>query len=194
MSQLDQMLGSARRGVAGLRDLMEDLLGDGSIQSGRLRVYPRSAEPRAIVEDAIGAVGPPVEIRQRRIACDRAEDVISVLVDRRYGRQVLVHLLGNASAYSPSGDLIRVRAERADGQVCLTVEDRGTGIPAEQRAGPFERLCRARHVYDEPVIGLGPAITRGIVEAHGGSIRVDSEVGVGTSVWFTLPEAKELGA
>ena len=75
MSRLDQMLGSARRGVAGLRDLMEDLLGDGSIQSGRLRVYPRSVEPRAIVEDAIGAGGPPVEIRRQRIACDRAEDV-----------------------------------------------------------------------------------------------------------------------
>lgn len=129
MSRLDQMLGSARRGVAGLRDLMEDLLGDGSIQSGRLRVYPRSVEPRAIAEDAIVAVGPPVEIRQQRIVCDRAEDVISVLVDRRHGRRVLAHLLGNASTYGPSGELIRV----------------------------------------------------------------DGEVGVGTSVWFTLPQAKELG-
>ena len=133
MSQLDQVLGSPRRGVAGLRDLVEDLIGDGSIQSGRRRVYPRSVEPRAIVEDAIVAVGPPVEIRQQRIVCDRAEDVTSVLVDRRYGRQVLAHLLRNAST------------------------------------------------------------TRGIVEAHGGSIRIASEVRGGTSVWFTLPEAKELG-
>src|SRR5215213_9926142 len=151
MSRLDPMLGSARRGVAGLRDLMEDLLGDGSIQSGRLRVYPRSVELRAIVEDAIVAVGPTVEIRQQRIACDRAEDVTSVLVDRRYGRQVLAHLLRNASTYSPAGELIRVRAERAHGQVCLTVEDRGTGIPAEQQAGLFERFCRVRPGYDEPV-------------------------------------------
>jgi signal transduction histidine kinase len=193
MNELDQMLGSARRSVEGLRDLMEDLLSAGSIQSGRLRVYPRSTELRAIVDDALVAVGPIVETRQQRIECDIAADVPNVLVDRRYGRKVLAQLLRNASAYSPAGELIRVRAERADGQVCVTVEDRGPGIPAEQQAGLFERFYRVRAGYDEPGIGLGLAITKGIIEAHGGSIRVDSQVGVGTIVWFSLPEAKEPG-
>jgi signal transduction histidine kinase len=114
-----------------------------------------------------------------------------VLANRPYTRQVLTHLLRNASKYSPAGEPIRVRAERTGGHVRVTVEDRGPGIAAEQQAGLFERFYRVRAGYDEPGIGLGLAIAKGIIEAHGGSIGIESQIGVGTSVWFTLPEARE---
>jgi signal transduction histidine kinase len=73
--------------------------------------------------------------------------------------------------------------------VRISVEDHGPGIPAEQQAGLFERFYRVRSDTDSPGVGLGLAIAKGIVEAHGGSIGIDSEVGSGTRVWFTLPSA-----
>jgi signal transduction histidine kinase len=191
MSELDRMLNSARRSVAGLRDLMEDLLSAGSIQSGRFHVDLRSTELLAIVDDARVAVQPTLETREQRIECDVANGVCYVLANRPYTRQVLTHLLRNASKYSPAGEPIRVRAERTGGHVRVTVEDRGPGIAAEQQAGLFERYYRVRPGCDEPGIGLGLAIAKGIIEAHGGSIGIESQIGVGTSVWFTLPEARE---
>src|SRR5205807_852800 len=101
----------------------------------------------------------------------------------------LSNLLANASKYSPDSEAISVHAVRSDRMVRISVADHGPGIPSEQRAGLFERFYRVRPWNEEPGIGLGLAIAKGIVEAHGGAIGVETEVGVGTSVWFTLPLA-----
>jgi signal transduction histidine kinase len=97
--------------------------------------------------------------------------------------------LTNASKYSPEHSIIRIRAEPAGTMLRISVEDQGPGIPPEHRAGLFERFYRVRADADAPGIGLGLAIAKGIVEAHGGNIGVESEVGRGTRVWFTLPSA-----
>lgn len=190
---IDRMVRSARRSVVVLRDLMDDLLTAGSLQAGEFRVHPQVVALSAIVEDALMAIEPLVAMREQRIESDLARDVCHVLADRRFVRRVMAHLLRNASQYSPAGEHIRVRAERADDQVRVTVDDRGPGIPVEQRAGLFERFYRVRPGYEEPGIGLGLAIAKGIIEAHGGSIGVETRVNVGTSVWFTLPEARGPG-
>jgi signal transduction histidine kinase len=190
MTDLDQLLGTACRSVAVLRDLMDDLLCAGSIQSGHLRVAPRPIELSTILEDARLAVQPTLDARKQRVRAELPSGGQYVLADRRYGRQVFVQLLRNASKYSPEGEMIQVRAERAADHVRVTVEDRGPGISADQQAGLFERFYRVRPGYDEPGIGLGLAIARGIVEAHGGTIGVESQVGAGTSIWLTLPAAK----
>jgi signal transduction histidine kinase len=192
-ADIDRMLQSARRSVVGLRDLMDDLLTAGSIQAGDFRVYPQSVALSAIVEDALQAVQPLISMREQFIESDLAPDITDVLADRRSVRRVMAHLLRNASQYSPAGERIRMRAERADGRVRVAVDDRGPGIPSEQRAGLFERFYRVRPGYEEPGIGLGLAIAKGIIEAHGGSIGVETRVNLGTSVWFTLPEAREPG-
>jgi signal transduction histidine kinase len=75
----------------------------------------------------------------------------------------------------------------------ISVEDQGPGISPEQQAGLFERFYRVRSDTDAPGVGLGLAIAKGIVEAHGGSIGIDSEPGNGTRVWFTLPSAARQG-
>ena len=193
VGDIDRMLQSARRSVVGLRDLMDDLLTAGSLQAGEFRVHPQAVALSAIVEDALVAIQPLAAMREQRIESDLARDVCHVLADRRSVRRVMAHLLRNASQYSPAGEHIRVRAERADDRVRVTVDDRGPGIPAEQRAGLFERFYRVRPGYEEPGIGLGLAIAKGIIEAHGGSIGVETRVNVGTSVWFTLPEARGPG-
>jgi len=116
-----------------------------------------------------------------------------MLADRRSVRQAMAHLLRNASQYRPARQPIRVWTGRADGRVRVTVDNRCPGIPAERRASHFERFYRVRLGYDEPGIGLGLAIAKGIIEAHGGSVAVETQMNVGTSIWFRLPEARVPG-
>jgi len=133
--------------------------------------------------------GPAIEGRGQGVEIDLPEQAQHVLADKRYARQVLTNLLANASKYSPEQSLIRVVVRPKTNMVRISVEDQGPGISPEQQAGLFERFYRVRSDTDAPGVGLGLAIAKGIVEAHGGSIGIDSELGSGTRVWFTLPRA-----
>ena len=187
--EFGQVLGSARRTARRMRTLMEDLLSAGSIQSGHFVVAPRKMELLAILKDAMEIVDPATRGRGQRVEIEVPADLPHVLADRRYARQVLSNLLANASKYSPEGSQIRVIASPTATMVRISVEDQGPGIPFDQQAGLFERFYRIRNESDAPGVGLGLAIAKGIVEAHGGSIGIDSAVGSGTVVWFTLPTA-----
>ncbi|MGI9146853.1 MAG: sensor histidine kinase [Chloroflexota bacterium] len=184
-----QVLGSARRTAHRMHSLMEDLLSAGSIQSGHFVVAPRKVDLRRILDDALEIVTPATQGRRQRIQIDVPSDLPQVLADRRYARQVLSNLLANASKYSPEAAEIRVSAGFTDAMVRITVEDEGPGIPFDQQAGLFERFYRIRNENDAPGVGLGLAIAKGIVEAHGGTIGIASAIGSGTAVWFTLPTA-----
>ena len=183
------VLGTARRTARRMRTLMEDLLSAGSIQSGRFVVAPRPTEIDTIVADALEVVGPVIDGRGQSVDFKPPDGVPPVWADARYVRQVLTNLLANASKYSDEGSAIRVIAVPDVNMVRISVVDQGPGIPPEHQAGLFERFYRVRSNADVPGVGLGLAIAKGIVEAHGGSIGIDSEVGSGTSVWFTLPRA-----
>jgi signal transduction histidine kinase len=191
--EFDQVLGTARRTARRMRTLMEDLLSAGSIQSGRFVVAPRSTDLAGIVADALEIVSPSIEGRGQRVDLELPDGVPAVLADTRYARQVLTNLLANASKYSPEQSVIRIVAVPAANMVRINVVDQGPGISPEQQAGLFERFYRVRSNTDAPGVGLGLAIAKGIVEAHGGSIGIDSELGSGTSVWFTLPKASRRG-
>jgi signal transduction histidine kinase len=184
-----QVLGMASRTVRRMRSLMEDLLSAGSIQSGHFVVAPRRTRLRAIIDDALEIVTPSMDARGQKIEIDVPCDADPVLADRRYARQVISNLVANASKYSPEQSVVRIYALLNGGTVRTTVADQGPGIPPEQQAGLFERFYRIRSDNDTPGVGLGLAIAKGIVEAHGGSIGIESEVGSGTRVWFTLPSA-----
>jgi signal transduction histidine kinase len=172
-----------------MRALMEDLLSAGSIQSGHFVVAPRKVDLGDVVTDALEIVRPPIEGRGQRVEIDVPKDAAPVMADKRYARQVLSNLLVNASKYSPERSLIRVVARSMANMVRISVEDEGPGIAPEQQVGLFERFYRVRSDNDAPGVGLGLAIAKGIVEAHGGSIGIDSAPGNGTCVWFTLHNA-----
>jgi len=187
--EFNQVLATARRTARRMRTLMEDLLSAGSIQSGHFVVAPRPAEIDSILADALEIVGPVIDGRGQRIEFEMPDGSPPVWADARYARQVLTNLLVNASKYSPEQSVIRVVAAPSLNMVRISVIDQGPGIAPEQQAGLFERFYRVRSDTDAPGVGLGLAIAKGIVEAHGGSIGIDSEVGSGTNVWFTLPKA-----
>ena len=191
--EFGQVLGTARRTARRMRNLMEDLLSAGSIQSGRFVVAPRKTELDVIVTDAVEIVSPAMDGRGQRVEVDLPREPAPVLADERYARQVLTNLLANASKYSPEHSVIRVVVVPNANMVRISVVDQGPGISPEQQAGLFERFYRVRSGTDTPGVGLGLAIAKGIVEAHGGSIGIDSEPGTGTSVWFTLPKASRQG-
>ena len=180
------VLGSARRTARRMRTLMEDLLSAGSIQSGRFVVAPRPTELELIVLEAVDIMTPAIEGRGQSVSFEPAEPDLMVLADERYAAQVLTNLLANASKYSPERSTIRVVARPAANMVRISVEDQGPGIAQEQQSGLFERFYRVRADTEVPGVGLGLAIAKGIVEAHGGNIGIDSELGSGTRVWFTL--------
>src|SRR5205823_491284 len=114
-----------------------------------------------------------------------------MLADGRRVFQVLVNLLGNASKYGPEGEPIALSALRENGSVRIAVTDPGPGIPPEERATIFDRYYRSAAGRDAPGVGLGLAIVRAIVEAHGGEVGIAEAGERGVSVWFTLPAATE---
>lgn len=185
--ELNYLLGAAGRTVTHLQALVENLLSAGSIQAGRFQVRPRPIELGLIVRSSLEITRPATDARRQRVSCALPDGPLCVLADERYARQALTNLLSNATKYSPEGAEIQLCAREVDGQVRISVQDRGPGIPTEQRASVFERFYRGPSAQDAPGIGLGLAIVKGIAEAHGGSVGLESEVGRGTTVWFTLP-------
>jgi two-component system, OmpR family, phosphate regulon sensor histidine kinase PhoR len=150
-------------------------------------VRPKAAWLSSIVDEAALAAMPLLEARGQRLEQQLPADDLRVMADTQYVRQLVWNLLSNASKYSSDGDLIRLRAEAMEDRVRVTVEDQGQGIPIEQQRGLFERFYRAQSGAQTEGIGLGLAITKAIVDAHGGTIGVESAPGEGTRVWFTLP-------
>lgn len=191
--EFEHLLASSRRTVRRLRSLMDQLLSAGTIESGQFVLNLRPIPLRTIVDDAVDAARPEVEGREQQMSVEVVEDT-TVMADARYAQQVLANLLGNASKYGPRSERIDVRAVRDGRVVRVSVTDHGPGIPADQQADLFKRFYRLAPTSAEPGVGLGLAIAKGVVEAHGGHMGVVSEVGKGTTVWFTLRLAEQHAA
>src|SRR5690606_15386849 len=116
------------------------------------------------------------------------EGLPGILADRDRILQVLSNLIGNAIKFTPEGGTIEVRVDSGSEGVCFSVADTGPGIPAEDLPRIFRPFWQAEGRSLEGA-GLGLMIARGIVEAHGGVIRVDSREGKGSTFSFTLPVA-----
>jgi signal transduction histidine kinase len=111
-----------------------------------------------------------------------------VAADPERIQQTLSNLVGNAIKFSPSGSKIVVAARRDGDEVVLSVMDQGSGLSAEQLPNVFDRYWQSSRT-DRQGAGLGLAICKGIVEAHGGRIWIESALNAGTTVSFTLPRA-----
>jgi signal transduction histidine kinase len=190
VTEFNRLLASGRRTASRLHGLMEDLLSAGSIQSGRFNIQPRPTRVRLILDESSEAVESLLVERGQELAIHLEDPDLLVAADPRHASRLLSNLLTNASKYGPERRpiLVRVGAAGDDRRwVRFEVEDQGPGISAEQQAGLFDRFYRVRSPSEEPGIGLGLAIAKGIVQAHGGRIGVESAPGAGTRVWFTLP-------
>jgi signal transduction histidine kinase len=116
----------------------------------------------------------------------RGQDVV-VAGDRRRLGQVVNNLVSNAIKFTPRGGRVEARVELSEGWVETHIHDTGRGIPADALSRIFNRYTRASEADATPGSGLGLMIVREIVEAHGGSVGVQSEAGAGSTFWFRLP-------
>ena len=174
-----------------MRGLIGDLLDAGRIDSGTLSVAPEPSELAGLVEAArstfLGGGG------RHPVVVDLPANLPPVMADRRRIVQVLNNLLANAARHAPESSPIRVTAASEEACVAVSVSDEGRGVAAELLPTLFSRHAGGRG--GAAGHGLGLAICKGLVEAHGGRIRAESPgPGRGTTVTFTIPAAGETGA
>lgn len=141
------------------------------------------------VEEVVGAAVARLErpLEGRELQLDVPPDLPLLPLDDVAIELVLVNLLENALKYSPAGSPLAIRAESRNGHVAVEVRDEGPGIPAGDEERIFEKFARGRHATDPGGLGLGLAICRAIVTAHGGAIRVVAGPDRGATFRFTLP-------
>lgn len=166
--------------------LIGDLLDVASIEAGKFTVIPEAGDVYQTVNDIVESFAPIAAAKQISLEVNAADASCSARFDPQRIQQVLGNLLTNALKYSPEGSRVVVEAARKGEEVWLTVADDGPGIAADRLATIFERFSQGGRP-DRKGLGLGLYIARKIVEAHGGRIWVESELGSGSTFCVALP-------
>jgi signal transduction histidine kinase len=185
LAAVARLLDGVERAAATMNELITSLLDLSRVEAGRLPLAAGDHEVSALLAEAAERARPLAERARLRLDV-RPPPPGSVRCDRERTLQVLANLLGNAVKFTPPGGAVEVAAEPVDGGFRLEVRDTGPGVPAEQRALLFERFWQAPEARHKGS-GLGLAIAKGLVEAQGGGIGVESELGQGSTFFFTLP-------
>ena len=183
-----ELLEAAREDVERLTGLVRDLLDLSRLDAG-LELVLAEAPVSGLVEAAVRGVRVPASDAGINLSADFPADLPAVRADARQVAHVLTNLLANAVRFTPRGGHIRVTARRTGGFVEIAVADDGEGVPLDVQGRIFERFVQAPGEKASGGSGLGLAIAREVVEAHGGTIRVESAPGMGATFSFTLPAA-----
>jgi len=173
-----------------LNRLVDDLRELALAEAGQLRLERQPVAPADVVNRAMQSARAQAEARGIALQVDLPEHLPLVDVDSQRIGQVLGNLLNNALIHTPSGGEVVVAARVREPEVEVSVKDTGDGIPPEHLPYIFDRFYRADRSRATGSTGLGLAIAKQLVEAHGGRIEVESEVGRGTQFTFTLPVAE----
>jgi signal transduction histidine kinase len=170
-----------------LQDLVHDLLESSIIDAGLLRIKLQPIRLALLAETVVEDIARRTKIH--RLLLDFPEGFPIIDADPQRIAQVLRNLVDNAVKYSPAGGLVVVRGEIHADEVVISVADQGVGISPEDLNRLFEKYFRVKSGLGRHVVGsgLGLPISHTIVESHGGRIWAESKVGMGTTLYFTLP-------
>jgi signal transduction histidine kinase len=191
-----EILNTVQDNTQRLLGLVNNLLDISRLEDGRLAIHPEVLEVASTMERALAVVKPMADEKRISVKVDVPDTIPNIYGDPRRVDQILINLLSNAVKYTPDTgtiDLIAQEDGHAD-RVQISVVDSGVGIPAELLPEIFDRFARAEQVEKAHIVGsgLGLSIAKGLVEAHGGQIWVESEEGRGTTFTFTLPMAESI--
>ncbi len=170
-----------------MTQIVAELTALSRIESGKAELRREKVVINRVIEEAISQLATFAERRGVRVSAETSADLSPVSADRERIRQVVVNLLHNAIKFSPQGGSVVVAARAEAGSVVVTVTDTGIGISKDDLPHVFERFFKADKARAGEGTGLGLAIAKHIVQAHGGSIWVESEEGKGSIFGFRLP-------
>ena len=188
-----EMLRVVERNATRLRTMIEDLLTQSRIEAGGIGTAATRVDVRDVLAASVATMAPIADASGVRLEVEQTEPGgLVVMGDIRQLEQALTNLLANAIKFTPSGGLVQLSAgSDADGHAVLRVTDTGIGIPEPDRAHLFERFYRASNAAaaEIPGTGLGLSIVQEIIDAHRGTVRIDSVLGTGTAVEMVIPTA-----
>jgi signal transduction histidine kinase len=172
-----------------LLSLINDILDLSKVEAGRMELELTSFDLHAAISNAMTLIRERAQHHSIQLGMDVDPVISTIVADERKLKQILLNLLSNAVKFTPDGGRIDVRACAANGVIEISVQDTGIGIAAADQEAVFEEFRQVGRQYTskQEGTGLGLALTRRFVELHGGTIRVDSEPGKGSTFTFTLP-------
>jgi PAS domain S-box-containing protein len=188
----NEVLQACRQDCERLDKLMRDLLDLSKIEAGESQPQLAPVSARDLLNTAVKELRPQVETKGLKLSVDAPVTLPRVMVDQLQIERVVSNLVINALRHTKDGE-IKISAEQRDNYVAVSIQDTGSGIPSEYLPHIFDKFVQ---VPDAPTggAGLGLTISKSIVEAHGGQISVQSQVGRGTTFTFTLPLALGTGS
>ncbi|HET8712478.1 MAG TPA: ATP-binding protein [Gemmatimonadales bacterium] len=192
-AQQRDFLETVARNGKQLLELINELLDLQRIAAGRMELKPEPVDVAGLLTEATGSVHAQVQKHGHDLVVTPPPKDLRVQADRGRVRQILLNLLSNAIKFTPDGGRITVVAAPVNGgaEARIAVSDTGIGIRAEDQAKLFKEFSQldgsASRKYEGT--GLGLALSRRLVEMQGGEIGVESEMGKGSTFWFTLPQA-----
>jgi len=192
-SEQKDMLRTIRDGGQQLLDLVNNILDISRLENGGLTVVSQVMDVPSAVLQALAIIRPMAQRKRISISVDVSPAIPHVCGDPKRVSQILINLLSNAVKYTPDAGTVTITARKSEtaNKVEISVADNGIGIPASHLPHLFKRFSHIERqaTRDTAGTGLGLFIAKGLVEAHGGEIWVESEEGKGTCFTFTLPIA-----
>jgi signal transduction histidine kinase len=181
-----------------MSSMLNDLIGVTAIDAGQLEIRPTTVDMSEIIEDAIIGARAQLEEKELTLELNLPQQIPPVEVDADCVHQIMANLLGNATKCSPVGSTVEVSALVYDEEagnpeetqyLKVSIRDSGGGIAAEDQERVFDRFYRAESALINGLgeTGVGLAIVKSLVEAHGGHVWVESEIGTGSTFSFLLP-------
>ncbi len=177
------------RSAIRMNHLIQDLLDVARMGGGRLSIAQGRVPAGLVISDAVQAQEPRAASASLELRLEAESQLPELWADRDRLLQIFENLIGNAIKFTAAGGHITVGAARADEHVLFWVADTGCGIAADHLPHVFERLWQASKTGQHGA-GLGLPIVKGIVEAHGGRVWVESQLGEGSIFFFTIPTAR----
>ncbi len=177
-----------------LMDLIDQLLDMSQLEAGLFKLKKESTSIPTFIREIMAES--QARAPQHRFMLNFPNKLPRVSIDSKRVRQVLANLIDNATKYSDTGTEVAIQIHRKPTELVFSITDQGPGIPEEYLERVFDRMYRVEHEQHPnhaSGIGLGLSICKGLVEAHGGNIWIESEVGKGTSCLFTIPLQKTGG-
>ncbi len=178
-----------RRRLEQMAELLSDFLDLARVDASGLGVEPVEMDLTSVVVDAVDHLRSVAEDSGLTLHCHGCHEAQPIVGDARRLRQVVTNLLSNAIKFTGSGGRIDVQLERVENDVRVSVQDSGVGIASGSLPVLFQRYARVVDARSVAGTGLGLMIVRQVIEAHGGKVGVESELGKGSRFWFTIPHS-----